>query len=198
MVLRTASPTPPARRLRRAAPWLLFGALVAQVAPLSAPARAADELPASDPSIGTYDVEGTTTDLRTGDSREIKGHVVLSLKGDVYRAASELETNFPTLGGAVRADVIGSGEGRREGGVLKGTAHTQLVLETVPGVDTAFAYIPREVGPRIVSSWTARLGKDGGLLVELTNKPEKGEKYSPTVTKLRGTRVKLPGEREKP
>jgi hypothetical protein len=50
------------------------------------------------------------------------------------------------------------------------------------------------VGPRIRSTWTAHLDKDGTMLIELANKPEKGEQYSETTTKLRGTRVAMPGE----
>ena len=155
----------------------------------ASPGLAADDL-----FSGTYNVKGLTTDVRSGDTRRIEGHVVLSLKGGVYRAASELSTDFPSPGGAVHADVIGTGEGRRQGEVLAGTSHTQLVMATTPGVDTGFAYIPRQVGPRIVSSWTARLEKDGTLVVELSNKAEKGEQYRETKTVLRGTRVQMPGE----
>jgi hypothetical protein len=73
-------------------------------------------------------------------------------------------------------------------------AHTQLVIQTVPGVDTDFAYIPRVVGPRLVSDWTARLERDGTLVVELANRGEEGEDYVPTKTTLRGRRVKMPSE----
>ena len=162
--------------------WLLAALLAA------APAAA------DDPFSGTYEVKGMTTDVRSGDTRRIDGHIVLTLKGEVYRAASELTTDFPTPGGAVHADVIGTGEGKREGDTLKGSAHTQVVMQTAPGVDPNFAFIPRQVGPRIRSTWTARLEKDGTIVVELSNKPEKGEQYRETTTKLRGTRVAMPGE----
>ena len=161
---------------------------------LLAAAPAHSEAPHGDPYSGTYDVRGTTTDLASGDVRRIEGHVVLTRRGDGWAASAELETDYPTLGGPVRTDVIGKGEGRRGNGVLTGTAQTQLVVQTAPGVDTRFAYVPREVGPRIASKWTARFDRDGTLLVELSNEPEPGETYSPTRTTLRGTRVAMPRE----
>jgi hypothetical protein len=156
------------------------------------PARAADA--AADPFSGTYDVVGTTVDSRSGDSRRIQGHVVLTRKNGHYQAASELSTDFPTHGGPLRTDVIGTGDGELQGGVLAGTAKTQLVIQTVPGVDTNFAFIPRTVGPRIVSTWKAHLDADGTLVVELVNKGEEGEEYHPTTTTLRGKRVPMPEE----
>jgi hypothetical protein len=155
----------------------------------------AAEPSADDPFSGTYDVQGMTTDVKSGDTRRIEGHIVLTKKGDGWQAASELETDFPTHGGAVRTDVIGTGEGKRKGAGLEGQAHTQLVIGTVPGVDTDFAFVPRTVGPRIVSKWKAHLEKDGTLIVELTNAPEKGEEYPPTKTTLKGKRVEMPQEK---
>jgi hypothetical protein len=164
--------------------------LIAIAAPL---AQAAD--PASpDPFTGTYDVLGTTVDTKSGDTRRIEGHVVLTRKNGHYSAAAELETDFPTQGGAMRTDVIGTGEGKPSGKGLAGSANTQLVIQTVPGVDTNFAFIPRQVGPRLVSTWIAHLEADGTLLIELTNHGAKGEAYSPTKTTLRGKRVQMPQE----
>lgn len=155
------------------------------------PARAADPA-ATDPFSGTYDVLGTTVDTRSGDTRRIEGHIVLTRKNGHYAATAELETDFPTHGGAMRADVIGTGDGKPSGKGLAGSAHTQLVIQTVPGVDTGFAFIPRHVGPRLVSTWIAHLEADGTLVVELTNQGAKGETYSPTRTTLRGKRVEMP------
>ena len=73
--------------------------------------------------------------------------------------------------------------------MLSGTAETQLVMQTVPGVDTEFAFIPRSVGPRLVSTWSARWVNEV-LVVELANQPAPGEDYTPTKTTLRGKRVK--------
>lgn len=185
-----ACPSLPHAR-RRSAAWLLAGALV-----LPAPAQPeTPPSPGEDAWAGTYDVKGLTVDQRSGDTRRIEGHVVLSRKGDGWVAAAQLKTDYPTVGGPVHTDVIGNGEGTWSGGRLAGTAHTQLVIQTVPGVDTDFAYIPRVVGPRLVSDWTARLDRDGTLVVELTNRGEEGEDYAPTRTTLRGHRVQMPSER---
>jgi hypothetical protein len=181
--------------VNRCSAWLLAGIFVLPAVSLAEEkmgARTITSEAANDPWGGTYDVIGLTVDQRTGDTRRISGHVVLTKKNDHYAAAAELETDFPTLGGPLRTDVIGTGEGKVERGRLGGTARTQLVIQTVPGVDTDFAFIPREVGPRIRSSWSASLEPDGTLLVELTNRGEEGEKYSPTKTTLRGKRVEMP------
>ena len=164
--------------------------LIAIAAP---PARGGDPA-APDRYSGTYDVLGTTVDAKSGDTRRIEGHVVLTRKNGHYAAAAELETDFPTHGGAMRTDVIGTGDGRPSSAGLAGTADIQLVIQTVPGVDTNFAFIPRQVGPRLVSTWTAQLDADGTLLIELTNHGAKGEAYSPTKTTLRGKRVQMPRE----
>jgi hypothetical protein len=179
-------------RPRRAAAWLLAGSLLAPT-----PALAQEPtMPAEDPWSGTYQVTGLTVDQKSGDTRRIEGHVVLTRKGDAWVAAAELATEYPTLGGPVHTDVIGNGDGQLIGGRLAGTAHTQLVIQTVPGVDTDFAFIPRVVGPRLVSDWTARLDTDGSLLIELSNRGEEGEEYVPTKTTLKGKRVKMPTERK--
>lgn len=173
------------------APRTISALVLALVAIAAAPARAAE--PATpDPYSGTYDVLGTTVDTRSGDTRRIEGHIVLTKKNGHYAAAAELATDFPTEGGAMRTDVIGTGEGKPSGKGLAGSASTQLVIQTVPGVDTDFAFIPRQVGPRLVSTWIAHLEADGTLLIELTNHGAKGEVYSPTKTTLRGKRVQMP------
>ena len=177
--------------LRPSLPALRTVSALALIAIATQPARATDPA-ATDPFSGTYDVLGTTVDTKSGDTRRIEGHVVLTKKNGHYAAAAELETDFPTHGGAMRADVIGTGKGKPSGTSLAGTADTQLVIQTVPGVDTAFAFIPRQVGPRLVSTWIAHLEADGTLVVELTNQGAKGEAYSPTRTTLRGKRVEMP------
>jgi hypothetical protein len=183
---------PRARRasLRRTTA-VVCGALLLRTA---VAAETTPEAGAPDPWSGTYDVIGLTVDQKTGDTRRITGHIVLTRKQGHYAAAAELETEFPTHGGALRTDVIGTGEGKLEKEVLSGTAQTQLVIQTVPGVDTNFAFIPREVGPKLVSTWSARFDRDGSLIVELANRGEEGERYSPTKTTLRGKRVAMPGE----
>ena len=88
---------------------------------------------------------------------------MLTPKDGRYTAVSELSTAFPTHGGPCAPTCSGNGEGDRQGDTLSGTAHTQLVMQTVPGVDTNFAFIPRRVGPRLVSTWKAHLEPDGTL-----------------------------------
>lgn len=156
-----------------------------------APEARAEEAAGEDPFSGTWHVQGMTTDVKSGDMRRIEGHIVLTRKGDRWDAASELVTQFPTLGGPVHTDVIGTGDGHRVTEGLEGEAHTQLVMQTVPGVDPDFAFIPRRVGPRIVSKWTARFEGDL-LVVELSNQPEAGEVYTPTKTVLKGKRAEAP------
>lgn len=156
-----------------------------------APDARAEETAAEDAYSGTWHMQGMTTDVKSGDMRRIEGHVVLTRKGERWAAASELVTQFPTLGGPVHTDVIGTGDGHRVGEGLEGEAHTQLVMQTVPGVDPDFAFIPRQVGPRLVSKWTAHFEGDL-LVVELSNQPEAGEAYTPTKTVLKGKRAEAP------
>ena len=96
------------------------------------------------PSLsGMYRVEGVTTVKGTGMEREIKGTVILAQEGDRYTATFSLATTFPTEEGPIQADVIGKGEGRVDGTSLQGTAETQIVMAAVPGIDSAFAFVPR-------------------------------------------------------
>ncbi len=136
-----------------------------------------------------YRVEGTTTVKGTGMEREIKGTVILAQEGNRYTSTFSLETTFPTEEGPIQADVIGKGEGRVEGTSLQGTAETQIVMASVPGIDSGFAFVPRYVGPRIVSTAMGQLEKDGTLLIEIESNPAEGEDYVPTRTTLRGTLV---------
>jgi len=193
LVLAAAPGTPNTENRQRERPyrpgiWLLAAALLL---PGVAGAEAAD-----DPWSGTYQVQGYTVDQRSGDTRRIEGHVVLTRKDDHWIAAAELKTQFPSHGGSVSADVIGRGDGKLQGKALVGTAQTQLVMQTVPGVDTGFGFVPREVGPRLVSDWNARWEREGELTVEMTNRGEEGEDYSPTKTTLKGRRVAMPSDKK--
>ncbi len=145
--------------------------------------------PPAEGFVGTWEVKGITEDLRRGDSRRIEGKLVLNESAGVYSGKSELETQFPSEGGAMDAHVLGTATGKREGNLLRGDAETQLVMATVPGVNTDFAFVPRQVFARIESSWTARFRQDGTLIIELENRPAAGEDYAPTRTTLYGTRL---------
>jgi hypothetical protein len=145
------------------------------------------------PIAGMYEVTGTTVTEATGQRREIAGTVILARDGSRYTATFQLNTTYPGPEAAVPAEVIGKGEGTIEGRTLSGTAATQLVVSTVPGVDPGFAFVPRMVGTRIVSSSTAAIQEDGAMVIEIENRPAPGEDYTPTVTRLRGRRVHAGG-----
>jgi hypothetical protein len=138
---------------------------------------------------GSYEVEGTTVEIESGRSRRIEGTVILNAKGSTYTATFALKTTYPTPDGPLPADVIGEGSGEVKGGKLRGTSKTQLVMATVPGVDTGFAFVPRHVGPRIVSSSVGSVTKDGTLTIEVENEAAPGVVYPPTRTTLRGERI---------
>jgi hypothetical protein len=142
------------------------------------------------PIPGMYRVSGSTVDKATGEKREIGGTVILAVEGDAYTATFHLTTAFPGSGAEpVEAEVIGKGDGMVEGRTLTGTAHTQLVVATVPGVDPNFAFIPRRVSTRLVSDTVTTIARDGSVTIQTDSRGEEGEDYSPTRTTLRGTRI---------
>lgn len=142
---------------------------------------------------GLYEVTGTTTELESGDEREISGTVILAQTGDRYTSTFNLRTMFPTPGGPLPAEVIGVGEGDVEGGTLSGSAETQIVVSTVPGVDSAFAFMPRNVSERIVSTTLAEVSPDGTVKIEIQSRSVPGgPAYAPTKTTLRGELVSTP------
>jgi hypothetical protein len=142
------------------------------------------------PIPGMYRVQGSTVDKATGEKRDIAGTVILAVEGDGYTATYHLTTTFPGTGtDPVAAEVIGKGEGRVEGRTLTGTAHTQLVVASVPGVDPNFAFIPRQVSTRLVSDSVTTIARDGSVAIQTDSQGEAGEEYSPTRTTLRGSRI---------
>ncbi len=179
-----------------AASWVLLACGpepdVAAPPPGEGAPTAAAEPPAS--FAGTYKVSGFTVEKQSGNQREISGTVIMAQEGDQYTVTFDLSTFFPTPDGPLKSDVIGQGEGQIEGRLLRGTATTQIVMASVPGVDTQFAFIPRFVGPRLVSTTNARLGEDGLLTVEIENQPAEGETYVPTRTTVSGVRIAPPSE----
>lgn len=153
-----------------------------------------DEAPAEvAPISGLYRVSGHTAPAKGGRKRAISGTIVLTDQGDSYTASFNLTTVYPGEGEDLPADVIGHGEGTIEGRTLRGTAQTQLVVTTVPGVDPAFAYIPRTVTTRLVSTTMTTLTPEGGVSIEIENVPAPGEEYVPTRTKLMGNRISAAG-----
>jgi hypothetical protein len=145
------------------------------------------------PISGRYDVRGVTVSLESGHKREIAGTVILAAEGDTYIATFDLVTTYPGAEEALPAEVIGKGEGTVKGRTLTGTAQTQLVMATVPGVDPGFAFIPRMVSTRIRSSTVATVTADGIVTVKIESMPAAGEQYAPTRTTLRGSRISAAG-----
>jgi hypothetical protein len=149
-------------------------------------AAAIDPVPIS----GLYDVAGFTRPVKGPDrGRKIAGTLTLQEDAGHYTATFKLETTFPGAEDPVQADVIGSGDGTVDGRTLRGTTKTQLVVSTVPGVDTDFAFIPRMVGARVVSTSVTVINPDGSVVIELENRPDEGDDYTPTTTRLTGHRV---------
>jgi hypothetical protein len=142
---------------------------------------------------GLYEVAGMTTELESGDQRVIEGTIIMSQQGDQYTSTFSLRTMFPTPSGPIPAEVIGRGEGNIDGRVLTGTAETQIVMSTVPGVDSAFAYVPRRVSERIVSSSVTKLTPDGRVTIEIRSESGRGSQYAATATLLKGELVSRPG-----
>lgn len=138
---------------------------------------------------GRYQLSGVTTTPGSDQKRKIAGIMMIEQQGDHYTASFEFKTNFPGEGRPVDADVIGVGEGRLDGNQLIGTAHTQIVVSSVPGVDTGFAFIPRRVSTRIVSKSTGEIGADGSLSLEIESRADEGENYQSTRTRMRGKRI---------
>ncbi len=139
---------------------------------------------------GLWEVQGTTVEKGNEESsRAISGTVTLSQQGQRYTSTFTMKTVFATPGGAsVDTDVIGTGDGTVEGRSLRGRAQTQLVMASVPGVDTAFAFVPRMVSTRIVSRVKGQLLEDGTISLEIESTPAEGEQYLPTRTVLTGRR----------
>lgn len=139
---------------------------------------------------GTYQVSGVTEELESGEQRKISGTVILTPVPGGYRSSFELATVMPGPDGPHHTEVIGTGDGRIDStGVLSGTARTQLVIGAVAGVPTQFPFIPRYVGPRIVSETLTRFADDGTIEIEIETRADAGETYRPTRTTLTGTMI---------
>jgi hypothetical protein len=174
------------RVLATALSLALIGASACQPA---AENEVAEETVEPTPIAGRYEVSGTTVESATGDRREISGTVILAVDGSNYTATFHLNTAFPAGDGELPAEIIGMGSGLIDERELRGIAETQLVISTVPGIDPAFAFIPRTTTTRIVSNSTTQIAANGEVSIEIQNEPAKGETYAPTRTTLSGRRV---------
>jgi hypothetical protein len=176
-------------------PWLLASLLALALQGCDQAAESPqDESEPPSPISGRYEVSGETVTKSTGDKREISGTLIVAAdEAGKYIATFDFSTTYPGADSAMPAEVIGKGEGSVEGRTLLGTAHTQLVMATVPGVDPGFAYIPRMVSTRIVSNSTATIARDGAVTITIRSVPAKGEEYEPTRTTLHGRRLSAAG-----
>jgi hypothetical protein len=153
---------------------------------------AEDQIEAT-PIPGRYEVRGSTVAIESGHKRDIAGIIILSEEGERYTATFDLATTYPGAEAALPAQVIGKGEGTIDGRTLRGTAQTQLVMASVPGVDPGFAFIRPQVSTRLISKTVATIAPDGNLSIEIENQPAEGEDYAPTRTTLHGSRVSALG-----
>lgn len=156
------------------------------------------DVSAAPPALsGVWAVEGVTVETASGKTRQITGTILLNQEGGRYTSSFDLDTAFASDGGPIHANVIGEGEGTVSGRTLHGTSHTQILISGAPNVDTGFAYVPRQVGTRIVSTTKATIADDGTIAVEIESAPEPGESYAPTKTTLKGSYVstgRIPSE----
>jgi hypothetical protein len=157
------------------------------------PAAAAEAAAEAAPIAGMYEVAGTTVETTTGSEREISGSVILADDGESYTATYHLTTVFEGTDGTLPTEVIGKGSGTIDGRTLVGSAETQLVISSVPGIDPGFAFIPRTTTTRLVSKSVTTIAADGSVVIEIENSPALGEIYAATHTTLRGSRIGEPG-----
>jgi len=165
--------------------------LVAACQRADAPAAATPDVSSAPPVLsGTWSVDGVTVEKASGKTRQISGTIILvEDQGGKFRSTFDLDTMLPTAGGPTRADVIGEGEGSITGRQISGTARTQIVVAGAPNIDPSFAFVPRRVGTRIVSSTKGTLDDDGTISLEIESEPAPGETYAATRTTLKGSLV---------
>jgi hypothetical protein len=156
--------------------------------------------PAEPDLSGLFEVSGYTTVRQSGDRRRITGTVIIARSpegaSDPWTATFDLDTEFPTPGGPVHADVIGAASARTAGRGLAGKAETRILMASVPGLDPAFPWIPGRLGPRIVSSFEMEPEPSGTRYrIEIESQAAPGERYEATRTSLRAQRAAV-GPRE--
>lgn len=145
---------------------------------------------------GMYEVAGVTTDQQTGDTRRITGTVIIAGGGEeAYSTTFSMTTELVTRDGPLKADLIGTGEGRAEGARLVGTAETQMFLAAIPGLDPKFPFIPGRLGPRVVSDFVMDPADAGAYRIEIETRAapgDAGKAYGSTRTNLRAVRTTTP------
>jgi len=139
---------------------------------------------------GSWRVRGLTTEVDSGESRDIEGTLILAQQGNEYTASFHLTTNLPTPDGFMPADVVGNGSGTIEGRQFEGSAKTQLIMGLVPGEAGRFPFAPRSYGPRLLSRSKGEVRANGTLTFVSENTGLEGETYAATRTRLTGKRVR--------
>ena len=165
-------------------------ALLAGVAvvALALPAQADDILPLPADMEGFYEAKGVTTVKSTGSRRRLKGTFIVTHapEGEGYDIRFSFKTQMSTPGGPQRADLIGTGEARVVDAKVVGSAETQLLLASVPGVDPQFAFIPGQLGPRIEQTFVmSATDEEGEFKSEIESEAVSGNEYPATRTTLR-------------
>ena len=166
-----------------------LAALLALATACGEPTEAPEEAAEVSPIAGMYEVSGATIETQSGTKRAISGTIILAEDGAKYTATFNLNTTFPGPEKGIAAEVIGKGSGDIAGRTLRGTAQTQIVMATVPGVDPGFAFIPRVTSTRIESTSVTTVAVDGTVSIQIESRPAPGQQYAETRTTLRGTRV---------
>jgi len=138
---------------------------------------------------GTYQVEGVTTEVTSGNTRKISGKVILRQEGNRYVATFDLDTAFPNPDGMLQVDVVGTGVGVVEGSTLTGTADTQLIAPLFGGVDPQFPFTPQVFSRQLRSTFTGTIDASGALDIRLRNEAVEGQEYAETRTHARGVRI---------
>ncbi|MCG8591224.1 MAG: hypothetical protein MJE66_18180 [Proteobacteria bacterium] len=179
-------PRPNSRRLGPlllALPWLGASACDRAPAPVSAPA------PEPVRFEGFYEVRGLTTELESGDEREIAGKVIIADGEDGYTSTFSLRTHVGTPDGQVPADLIGHGSGQLGSDAgLVGTAQTRVVRGAAPGLDPKFPFLQGRVQAQIESEFQMVPDRDGRFVIEIETRPAAGSRWPASRTRLTAVR----------
>ncbi len=138
---------------------------------------------------GRFDLRGWTTLSQSGERRAIAGNVIFDQRGADYTATYQLGTRITTDDGPRRASVVGRGSGHITGNVIEGSAETQLIFSSAPGIDVTVPYVPKRFGPIITQLVQGTVDESGELELRIEYRPVEGGPPEASSTVLRGRRV---------
>ena len=142
---------------------------------------------------GYYRAQGITVERAAGIKRRLAGVLIVSPARDGaggFALRFNFKTQISTPDGGVQADLIGTGDGRVEGGELRGHTETQVIWAAIPGIDPQFAFIPGRLGPRIRSTFSMRPGDEAEeFRAEVETVAAPGFEYAATRTTMRLERI---------